>query len=142
MAQAKYGDTVDVHYTGRLNDGTVFETSQGLEPLRFTIGDNKIIPAIEQMVVGMNPGESRTIMVPADEAYGQRREQMIVVVDRNEFPEDIEPHIGMELEVHQGDGMVFPVKVTDVSEGSITLDANHPLAGEDLTFDIVLTEIV
>jgi FKBP-type peptidyl-prolyl cis-trans isomerase 2 len=142
MAQAKHGDTVDVHYTGRLSDGTVFETSQDLEPLRFTIGDNKIIPAIEQTVVGMNPGESRTIRVPADEAYGPRRDEMIVVVDRSEFPEDIEPHVGMELEVHQEDSMIFPVKVTDVSEGSITLDANHPLAGEDLTFDIVLTEIV
>ena len=147
MVQAKHGDTVAVNYTGALNDGTVFETSDGSELLRFRIGGNELIPpvplrAIEQTVIGMEVGESRTVRVPAHEAYGPRREQMVVVVDQKRLPEAFVPQLAMELDVHQADGKVYPVIVTDITDSGITLDANHPLAGKDLVFDIVLIEIL
>ena len=147
MVQAKHGDTVAVNYTGALNDGTVFETSDGSEPLRFRIGGNELIPpvplrAIEQAVIGMEVGESRTVRVPAHEAYGPLREEMVVVVDQKRFPEDFAPQLGMELDVHQAAGKVYPVIVTDITDSGVTLDANHPLAGKDLVFDIVLIEIL
>jgi peptidylprolyl isomerase len=147
MAQARHGDTVAVHYTGALNDGTVFETSDGSEPLSFRIGGNELIPpvplrAIEQTVIGMEAGESRTVRVPASEAYGPRDERMVAVVDRNRFPENSIPQLGMELDVHQADGEVYPAIVTDITDSGVTLDANHPLAGKDLVFDIVLIEIL
>ena len=144
--RARHGDTVAVNYTGALNDGTVFETSYGSEPLRFRLGENELIPpapmqAIEQAVIGMKVGESRKVMVPASEAYGPRDERMVAVVDRNRFPENLILRLGMELDVFQGDDMVYPVKVTDIKDSGVTLDANHPLAGKDLVFDIFLVEI-
>ena len=142
MAQAKQGDTVNVHYTGKLDDDTVFDTSQGHDPLQFTIGIDSLIPAFAEIVIGMNPGESRTIRIPADEAYGPYHEEMVVMIDRQRFPDNLNPEIGQELEVHQSDGQIVPVLVTDVSESSVTLDGNHPLAGKDLTFDIQLVEIL
>jgi peptidylprolyl isomerase len=147
MAKAKYGDTIAVHYTGALNDGTVFETSDGSDPLRFRIGGNELIPpvplrAIEQAVIGMKVGESIKVRIPASEAYGLREEGMVAVVDRNKFPESITLQLGMELEILQGDDAVYPVTVTDIKDLSVTLDANHPLAGKDLVFDIVLIEIL
>ncbi len=147
MAQARHGDTVAVHYKGALCDGTVFETSDGSEPLSFRIGGNELIPpvplrAIEQTVMGMKAGESRTVSVPAQEAYGLRREDMEVVVDQKRLPEDFAPQLGMELDVHQADGKVYPVIVTDITDSGVTLDANHPLAGKDLVFDIALIEIL
>ncbi|MCW3141883.1 MAG: peptidylprolyl isomerase [Methanophagales archaeon] len=142
MAQAKPGDTVKVHYTGKLEDGTVFDTSTDRDPLQFTIGERKIIPGFEQAVVGMNPGESKTIKVPMDEAYGPHREEMVMVVDRNQLPVDLIPEVGQQLQSRQPDGQTMVVTVIGVSESSVTVDANHPLAGKDLTFDILLVEIV
>lgn len=142
MAQAKPGDTVKVHYTGKLEDGMVFDTSTDLDPLQFTIGDGQIIPGFEQAVVGMNPGESKTIKIPTDEAYGPHREEMVLMVDRNQLPVDLKPEIGQQLQSRQTDGQTIVVTVTDVSESSVTVDGNHPLAGKDLTFDIQLVEIV
>ena len=142
MAQAKQGDTVWVHYTGKLDDGTVFKTSNGHKPLKFKIGKSKLIPALQEAVVGMKPGESRNIRIAADEAYGPRREEMVVAVDKKNFPQNVQPYVGLELDVHQNDDKVFPAKVVDVSECSVTLDANHPLAGKDVIFDIELVEIV
>ena len=142
MAQAKTGDTVKVHYTGKLDDGTVFDTSADREPLQFTIGEGQLIPDFEQAVVGMNPGETKTIQIPSDKAYGPHHEEMVMVVDRNEFPEDLEPRVDQRLQVRKSDDQVFAVTVTAVSESKVTLDGNHPLAGKDLTFDIQLTEIV
>jgi len=141
MAQAKLGDTVRVHYTGRLVDGTIFKTSSGCEPIKFRIGKSHLMPAFQETVVGMKPGEFRTVRIAAGEAYGQRREQMVVTVDRSKFPENIKPYVGLELDICQPDQKVYPVKVIDVSEHSVTLDGNHPLAGKDLTFDIQLVEI-
>ena len=141
MAQAKSGDTVRIHYTGRLDDGTVFKTSCGYKPLKFRIGKSTLIPAFQETVVGMKPGNSRTVKIVADEAYGPRREQMVAAVDRNKFPANIKPSVGLELDICQQDGKVFPAEVIEVSESSITLDANHPLAGKALIFDIELVEL-
>jgi len=142
MAGAKNGDTVKVHYTGKLEDGTVFDTSVERDPLQFTIGQGQVIPGFEQAVVGMNPGESKTSKIPADKAYGPHRKEMILVVDRNQIPVELKPKVGQQLQSRQAEGRTIRVTVTDVSESSVTLDANHPLAGKDLTFDIQLVEVV
>ncbi|MHC4197311.1 MAG: FKBP-type peptidyl-prolyl cis-trans isomerase [Planctomycetota bacterium] len=142
MAQAKDGDTVRIHYTGRLDDGEVFDSSTEREPLQFTLGAGQVIPGFEQGTLGMNPGEAKTINIPADKAYGPHRKEMVMTVDRKELPEDFELKIGMQLRIPQEDGRALPAKVTDISESNVTLDANHSLAGKDLTFDIELVEIV
>ena len=139
-AIARNGDTVEVHYTGRLADGTVFDTSVGSEPLEFTLGQSQIIPGFEQAVIGMQVGEAKTVTIPVDQAYGPHREDMILQVDRDELPADIDPRVGMQLQMNQGDGIMI-VTITDVSETTIKIDANHPLAGQDLTFDIELVDI-
>ena len=141
MAQAKPGDTVKIHYTGRLGDGKVFKRACESNPLQFKIGKSMLMRAFEQKVVGMKPGESRTIKVTADKAYGPRHEEMVVAVDRKEFPDNVKPYVGLELDICQQDGKVFPAKVIEVSESSVTLDANHPLAGKALIFDIELVEL-
>jgi len=140
-AQAKAGDTVKVHYTGRLQDGTVFDTSVGSEPLEFTLGQGQIIPGFEQAVIGMQVGDSKTVAIPVDQAYGPRRDDMVVELERDKLPADIEPRVGMQLQMNQGDGGIMIVTITEVSETMIKIDANHPLAGQDLTFDIELVEI-
>ncbi|MGD0624923.1 MAG: peptidylprolyl isomerase [Thermodesulfobacteriota bacterium] len=142
MAEAKQGDTVKVHYTVRLEDGTILGSTTNHEPLQFTIGEGEILPGFEGAIVGMNPGESKTVQVPADEAFGQHQEEMIVVVGRNRLPADLEPKAGESLLFRQEDGKTITVMVTDVSESSVTIDANHPLAGKDLTFDIQFLEIL
>ena len=143
MAQAQHGDKVKVHYTGRLDDGTVFDSSIISDPLEFTIGEREVVPGFEEAIIGMNPGESKTVTVPVDKAYGPRRDDMVMVVDREKFPPNIEPEVGQQLEIRQReDGRTIPVMVTDVSESSVTLDANHHLAGKDLIFNIQLLEII
>ena len=141
IQQAKIGDTVKVHYTGRLQDGTVFDTSVGSEPLEFTLGQGQIIPGFEQAVIGMQVGESKTVTISVDQAYGPRRDDMILEVSRDELPDDLEPTVGMQLQMNQGDGGIMIVTITEVSETTIKIDANHPLAGQDLTFDIELVDI-
>lgn len=142
MAQAKEGDTVQVHYTGKLEDGTIFDTSDEQTPLEFTIGSGQIIPGFERAVVGMEPGETKTATIQSEEAYGPRREEMTITVEREQFPEDINPEPGQQLQVQQPDGRMALVVVSDVTESTVTLDANHPLAGQPLTFDIRLVDIV
>ena len=142
MAEAKNGDTVKVHYTGKLDDGTVFDTSIDREPMQFTIGEGQLIPDFEQAAVGMNPGESKTIQIPAENAYGPHHQEMIMEVERSQFPEDLKPEVGQQLQVRQADSQDFVVTVMAVSDSKVTLDGNHPLAGKDLTFDIQLAEIV
>jgi FKBP-type peptidyl-prolyl cis-trans isomerase 2 len=141
MSQAKTGDTVKVHYTGKLKDGTVFDTSADREPLEFKIGERRLIPDFEEAVVGMEPGESKSIEITAENAYGSHNKDMVMVVERKDIPEGLDPQVNQRLQVQQQSGQSFVVTVTDVSEASITLDGNHPLAGKDLTFDIQLTEI-
>ncbi|NIR53116.1 peptidylprolyl isomerase [candidate division KSB1 bacterium] len=142
MAQAKQGDTVKVHYTGKLQDGTVFDSSVDKEPLTCTIGDGQVISGFEQAIVGMNPGDSKTTEVSADDAYGQHLDDLVMEVGRDELPEDIDPEVGQRLVGMQGDGKKIVFTVTEMSDKSVTLDANHPLAGQDLTFDLELLEIV
>ena len=142
MALAKSGDTVKIHYTGRLDDGTVFKTSSGCEPLKFRIGKSMLIPAFQETVVGMQPGKSRTVKIASDEAYGPRLREMVVAVARKEFPGNVEPYVGQQLNMRQQSGAVSQAKVTAVSESSVMLDGNHPLAGKDVTFDIQLVEII
>ncbi|MDK2915846.1 MAG: hypothetical protein PWR25_403 [Euryarchaeota archaeon] len=142
MAQAKEGDTVQVHYTGKLEDGTVFDSSEERTPLEFTIGSGQIIPGFERAVVGMEPGETKTTTIQPEEAYGPHREEMTITVDRGQFPEEIKPEPGQQLQIQQPDGRAAFVVISDVSESTVTLDANHPLAGQPLTFDIKLVDIV
>ena len=141
MTQAKNGDTVKVHYTGKLDNGTVFDSSADREPLEFTIGEGQLIADFEQAVIDMNPGESKTIKIPCDNAYGPHREEMLMVVDRSQFPEGLEPRIDQKLQVRDPNGGDSVVTVVDVTEANVTLDANHTLAGKDLTFEIQLSEI-
>jgi len=142
MAQAKRGDTVRVHYTGRLEDGTVFDTSLNRHPLQFTLGNGQVIAGVENAITGMNIGESKTTVIPFEQAYGPRRDDMIVTVKRDELPPDLDAKVGQRLELTQMDNKTVLVTVIDVTESSLTLDANHPLAGKTLTFDIELVGIV
>jgi FKBP-type peptidyl-prolyl cis-trans isomerase 2 len=141
MMQAKHSDTVKVHYTGKLEDGTIFDSSFDREPLEFTIGQEQVIPGFEQAVVGMNPGESKMIEIPAEQAYGPYRQDMVITVGRDQFPSDLEPEVGQRLQVRQADGQVSIVTVIQVDGDRVLLDANHPLAGQALTFEIELVDI-
>lgn len=142
MSQAKNGDVVKIHYTGKLDDGKVFDTSAERDPLEFTIGQHQVIPGFEDGIIGMAAGESRTLNIESANAYGPYRPEMIVKVARGEFPEDFKPEKGQFLQLQQEDGQMVMVEVTDLSDAEITLDGNHPLAGKDLTFEIRLVEIV
>ena len=139
---AKVGDTVQVHYTGSLEDGSVFDTSVEREPLQFTIGQGQMIPGFEQGVIGMQLGESKTITIPADQAYGPYNEELVEVVERDHLPADMEPEVGQRLQSTQANGQRIVVTIINVSGSNITVDANHPLAGKDLTFEIQLVEII
>jgi len=142
IVQAKSGDTVRVHYTLKLDDGTIFDSSSGGDPMQFTIGEGQLIPGFEQAVIGMKLGEEKTVKIPSAEAYGPYRDELVKVIDRTEFPADIEPQVGQQLELELEDGRQVLVLVTEISESGVTLDANHPLAGKDLTFDIQLVDII
>jgi FKBP-type peptidyl-prolyl cis-trans isomerase 2 len=142
MAQAKQGDTVNVHYTGKLGDGTVFDTSRNRHPLQFTIGKGQVIAGFEEAVVGMSTGEAKTATIPVDQAYGPRREDMIVTVERSQLPGDLDAKLGQRLELTQMDDQNILVTVTAITDTTMTLDANHPLSGKDLIFDIELVGIV
>jgi peptidylprolyl isomerase len=143
MAQAETGDTVKIHFTGKLEDGTIFGSTTAREPLEFKLGEGGIIPGVESAVEGMNVGESKTVKVPPEQAYGQHQAELVQEVSRDQFPKDVEPKIGQKFEVPQpGElGQAMVVRVVNVSESTVTLDANHPLAGRDLTFELELLEI-
>lgn len=137
----KNGDTVRVHYKGTLNDGELFDSSEGREPLQFTVGEGQVIPGFDAAVLDMKVGDKKTVNIPVEEAYGPRNQDMLVQVPRTEFPEDVTPEVGMELQMSDNEGHVFPVVVAGVEEDHVILDANHPLAGEDLTFDLEMMGI-
>jgi FKBP-type peptidyl-prolyl cis-trans isomerase 2 len=141
MQQVKSGDTVKVHYHGRLTDGTTFDSSAGREPLQFEVGSGMVIPGFDNGVMGMQVGDKKTINIPVAEAYGPKNPDMIVAFPATEFPEDMELEVGMRLNMTNSEGHVIPVVVTEIGEENVMLDANHPLAGEDLEFDIELVEI-
>lgn len=142
MTKVKTGDTVRLHYTGTLSDGTQFDSSLDREPVQFTVGGGEIIPGLDQAVTGMEPGEAKTVTVSPEQAYGDRDPGRVQTVDRGQIPSDIPTDPGTQLEVQTQAGQRMPVTVTQSSESEVTLDANHPLAGQDLTFDVELVEIV
>jgi FKBP-type peptidyl-prolyl cis-trans isomerase 2 len=140
--QAKNGNIVQVDYTGKLADGTVFDSSVGSEPLEFKLGAGQVIPGFEKAVLGMKVGEKKTVTIPANEAYGPHRDEQVVELSREELPSDLTPQVGQQLVVNQQDGRQIIVVITNVSDNNtVTIDANHPLAGKDLTFEIELVKI-
>lgn len=142
MAPVRDGDTVKIHYTGKLQDGTVFDTSEGREPLSFTIGNGKVIPGFEDAVIGMVKNETKkNVRIPVDRAYGPRNEELMINVPRNQVPPDINPEQGQRLQIQGPGNQPVLVVVKEVTDEYIVLDANPPLAGEDLIFDIELVEI-
>jgi FKBP-type peptidyl-prolyl cis-trans isomerase 2 len=142
MAQAKQGDTVRVHYTGMLKDGDVFDSSRQRDPLELTLGAGQVIHGFEQAVEGMTPGESKRVDVPAAAAFGQRRNDKILEFERSTLPPNVAPQVGHHMRLQAADGREIPAVVTGVSESTVTVDANHPLAGRDLVFDLELLAIV
>jgi len=141
MTMAKNGDTLRVHYTGKLNDGTTFDTSVGGDPLEFELGAGNLIPGFEQGVIGMRPGDSKTIVVEPSDGYGEYNEDLLLTVPRAQMPEELNPTVGDELEM-SGDEESYVVTVTEATDDSIVLDGNHPLAGKTLSFELELIEIV
>ncbi|MCI5124970.1 MAG: peptidylprolyl isomerase [Candidatus Electrothrix sp. AR5] len=141
MTVAKSGDSVKVHYTGTLEDGTQFDSSAGVDPLEFTLGGGQVIAGFDEAITGMAPGEKKNVTIPAEKAYGQRNEDMVINAPRDEVPEDITPEVGQRLQLAGPNNQPIMVEVTKVTDEHIQLDANPPLAGKDLTFDLELVEI-
>ena len=141
MSTAKKGDTVKVHYTGKLKDDTVFDSSRDREPLEFTVGAGQMIEGFDNAVEGMEKGASKKVEIPSDQAYGGKREDMIVKVEKSQLPADIKPEVGMQLQASQENGHTQILTVTEIEDNHVVLDGNHPLAGKDLIFDIELMEI-
>lgn len=141
MAEVKSGDTVQIHYTGTLKDGTTFDSSQGRDPLEFVVGSGQIIPGLDSALPGMSEGDKKVVQVPSDEAYGPVNPEMRQAVPREGIPADIPLDPGTQLQMQTPEGQALPVTVVEVDETTVTLDANHPLAGKDLQFDIELVKI-
>ena len=141
MQTVKNGDTVRVHYHGKLEDGSTFDSSEGKEPLEFTVGSGQVIKGFDDAVMDMQPGDKKTVQIPVESAYGDRNDDMMMEYPLSEFPADMKPEVGMELHMSDDQGNVFPVIIAEVLEESVVLDANHPLAGEDLTFEIELISV-
>lgn len=142
MTEAKMGDVVRINYTGRLTNGTQFDSSEGREPLEFTIGLGQVIKGLEAHVAGMEPGAKSTVTIPCAEAYGPHRAEAIQTLDRAKVPSGIDVRPGTQLQARTADGGMLPITVVEVTEQNIKVDANHPLAGQDLVFDVELVEIV
>ena len=142
MAQAKDGDIVRVHYTGTLDDETQFDSSVGRDPLEFTVGAGMVITGFDEMVRGMEPGDTRTTRIPADQAYGTAREEMKLTLSRGQLPPEFRPEVGQQIHLEGQDGQPVAARVVEADESRVVVDANHPLAGEALTFEIELVAIV
>ena len=142
MPTAKSGDTVKVHYTGTLNNGQVFDSSKSREPLQFTLGSGMVIPGFDAAVTGLSPGESVTATIPNAEAYGPYQEEMVAEIEKQNIPADFELEVGQRLQMQVPSGEAMSVTITDIKGEMVTLDGNHPLAGQDLTFELELVEIV
>ena len=141
MAQAQEGSTVKVHYTGKLRDGTVFDTSKDVEPIQFKVGSGELIPGFEEAIVGMEPKDAKTITIPCQEAFGPKRDDLIAEVSRSQLPQDISLKVGQKLQIGDQKSGIIVVSVVDLQDDVVKLDANHPLAGEDLIFEIELLEV-
>ena len=142
MQQAQEGDKVKVHYHGTLKSGETFDSSEGREPLEFTVGGGQVIKGFEEGVKGMSVGEKRTIEIPVEDAYGEKNQELIIEFPKAQFPADMTPEVGQQLMMSNGSEQSFPVTIKELKEDSVLLDANHPLAGQDLIFNIELVEIV
>jgi len=142
MSTAKKGNIVKVHYTGMLESGEIIDTSQDEDPLQFTIGKGEVISGLEEAVIGMQEGESKKTKISSEKAYGSHRKEMVATVEKEKFPQHIQPEVGQRLKVVQSNGTATRVTVTEVSGSKVTLDANHPLAGKNLIFNITLLEVV
>ena len=141
MVQAKKGDKVKVHYTGKLEDGSVFDSSGGDSPLEFTLGQGQVIPGFDQGVLGMEPGESKVLNIPVDQAYGPHNPDAVFEIDRSELPPDIPLEVGLRMQGNQPGGRVAEITIVEFDDAKVKMDSNHPLAGQALTFDIQLVEI-
>ena len=141
MESAKRGQTVRVHYTGTLEDGSTFDSSHGGEPLEFTLGSGQVIPGFDEAVEGMRVGESKSVTIPAEQAYGPHRDELLLAIERDQLPDEMVPEVGQALQMSDG-RQTFPVTIREVGTDQVVLDANHPLAGKDLTFDLTLVEVV
>ena len=141
MAQVKQGDTVKVHYTGTLADGSVFDSSAGREPLQFTVGGGQVIPGFDAAVNGMSVGDKKTVTIPCQQAYGEMQNELVMTVPLEQVPPDLQLEVGMLLEVGGPQGELLRVRVIELTENSVILDANPPLAGKDLTFALELVAI-
>jgi peptidylprolyl isomerase len=140
MTQAQTGNQVKVHYTGRLDSGQVFDSSADREPLEFTLGQGQLIPGFETAVTGMQVGDKKTVTIPAEDAYGPRQDDLLFSVERSQLPDTIQPEVGQQLQVNQ-EGQTAVVTISELTDTTMTLDANHPLAGENLTFDLEVVEV-
>lgn len=141
MQQVKNGDTVSVHYHGKLTDGSTFDSSEGRDPLQFTVGSGQVIKGFDDALLDMKVGDKKTVNIPVENAYGERREDMMMEYPKSDFPADMQPAVGMELHMSDNIGNVFPVVIAEVKEEVVLLDANHPLAGKDLIFELELVSI-
>ncbi|HEX2607896.1 MAG TPA: peptidylprolyl isomerase [Flavisolibacter sp.] len=142
MQQAQNGDKVRVHYHGKLRSGETFDSSNGRDPLEFTIGNGDVIKGFDEGVKGMQVGDKKTVEIDVDNAYGQKQQEMMIEFPKDQFPPEMNPEVGLQLMMSNGSGQQFPVTIAEVKEGTVILDANHPLAGQDLIFDLELVEIV
>lgn len=142
MAIAQQGDIVRINYSGRLVDGTQFDSSEGRAPLEFTLGQGQVIKGLEQHVSGMEPGQKSTVTIPVADAYGPRRDEAIQTLDRSKVPNGVDLKIGTQLQARTSDGGMLPITVVSLDEQSVTVDANHPLAGQDLVFDVEVVDVV
>lgn len=139
--EAQSGDRVQVHYTGTLDDGTVFDTSREGDPIEFELGTGEVIEGFDRAVNGLEVGETREVELDPEEAYGHRSDELVIDVDRDELPDDLDPEVGQTLAVEGADGEERAAWVAEVGEDSITVDLNHPLAGRSLTFEVELVEL-
>jgi len=142
MKNAQKGDTVKVHFTGKLDDGTEFASSRDDAPVEFTIGEGKLIPGIEEGTIGMTQGDQKTVHLEPSQAFGEKRPELVTKIQKSDIPDDIQPTVGLQLQMRSSAGNPIRVVVTDISEEEVTVDANHALAGQPLTFDIELVEFV
>ena len=141
MSVAKKGDKVKVHYRGSLVDGDVFDSSEGHDPLEFTIGSGQVIVGFDEAITGMEAGEKKSVLIPFQKAYGERKTEMVLAVPTNQVPPDLELEVGMDIEMGGAEGEILKAHVVEISDDTVTLDANPPLAGEDVNFDLELVSI-